>query len=125
LPEAIVISFGRHLVHVYLTSLQFRLALSPSASSLVITAVQSPDSSQAVTLRTQPVEPCHARLADPIFQPSPELKASYESAFHQVLDCTHGIKVIGLLLSLVQKMFLFMAVYFPSFLSYSGESVSD
>jgi len=50
-----------------------------------------------------------------------ELKASYESVFHQVLESTHSIKAIGLLLSLVQMMFLFMTVYFPSFLSFSSE----
>jgi len=55
----------------------------------------------------------------------PELKASYESVFHQVLESTHSIKAIGFLLSLVQMMFLFMTVYFPSFLSFSSESVSD
>lgn len=55
----------------------------------------------------------------------PELKASYDSVFHQVLESTHSIKAIGLLLSLVKMMFLFMTVYFPSFLSFSGESGSD
>jgi hypothetical protein len=55
----------------------------------------------------------------------PELKESYESVFHQVLESTHSIKAIGLLLSLVQMMFLFMTVYFPSFLSFSSESGSD
>ena len=54
-----------------------------------------------------------------------ELKASYNSVFHQVLESTHSIKAIGLLLSLVQIMFLFMTVYFPSFLSFSSESGSD
>jgi hypothetical protein len=54
-----------------------------------------------------------------------ELKASYESVLHQVLESTHSIKAIGLLLSLVQMMFLFMTVYFPSFLSFSSESGSD
>jgi hypothetical protein len=52
-----------------------------------------------------------------------ELKASYDSVFHQVLDSTHSIKAIGLLLSLVQMMF--MTVYFPSFLSFSSETGSD
>ena len=55
----------------------------------------------------------------------PELKTSYDSVFHQVLESTHSIKAIGLLLSLVRMMFLFMTVYFPSFLSFSGESGSD
>ena len=54
-----------------------------------------------------------------------ELKASYESVLHQVLESTHSIKAIGLLLSLVQMMFLFMTVYFPSFLSFSSESGSN
>jgi len=53
-----------------------------------------------------------------------ELKASYDSVFHQVLESIHSIKAIGLL-SLVQMMFLFMTVYFPSFLSFSSESGSD
>ncbi len=51
----------------------------------------------------------------------PELKASYDSVFQQVLESTHSIKAIGLLLSLVQMMFLFMTVYFPSFLSFIQE----
>jgi hypothetical protein len=54
-----------------------------------------------------------------------ELKASYDSLFRQVLESTHSIKAMGLLLSLVQMMFLFMTVYFPSFLSFSSESGSD
>jgi hypothetical protein len=54
-----------------------------------------------------------------------ELKTSYNSVFHQVLESTHSIKALGLLLSLVQMMFLFMTVYFPSFLSFSSESGSD
>jgi hypothetical protein len=54
-----------------------------------------------------------------------ELKASYDSVFQQVLESTHSIKAIGLLLSLIQMMFLFMTLYFPSFLSFSGESSSD
>src|SRR6202049_1716296 len=54
-----------------------------------------------------------------------ELKTSYDSVFHQVLESTHSIKAVGLLLSLVQMMFLFMTVYFPSFLSFSNENRSD
>ena len=54
-----------------------------------------------------------------------ELKESYDSLFHRVLESTHSIKAIGLLLSLVQMMFLFMTVYFPSFLSFSSENASD
>ena len=52
-----------------------------------------------------------------------ELKASYKSVFHQVLESVHSIKAMGLLLSLVQMMFLFMTVYFPSFLSFSDENL--
>jgi hypothetical protein len=54
-----------------------------------------------------------------------ELKASYESLFHQVLESVHSIKAMGLFLSLIQMMFLFMTVYFPSFLSFSSENPSD
>jgi hypothetical protein len=54
-----------------------------------------------------------------------ELKASYDSVFQQVLESTHSAKAIGLLLSLVQMMFLFMTAYFPSFLSFSAKSGSD
>jgi hypothetical protein len=54
-----------------------------------------------------------------------ELKASYDSVFHQVFQSTHSIKALGLLLSLVQMMLLFMAVYFPSFSSFTCESPSD
>ena len=54
-----------------------------------------------------------------------ELKASYDSAFEQLIQCTSSAKGIGLLLSLVQMMLLFMTAYFPSFLAYSGpESAS-
>lgn len=53
-----------------------------------------------------------------------ELQQSYESLFRQVLESTHSAKAVGLLLSLVQMMFLFMTVYFPSFLSFSTESSS-
>jgi len=54
-----------------------------------------------------------------------ELKVSYQLVFHQVLESSHSADALGLLLSLVQMMFLFMTVYFPSFLSFSGESGSD
>jgi hypothetical protein len=53
-----------------------------------------------------------------------ELKESYESVFREVLESTHSAKAVGLLLSLVQMMFLFMTVYFPVFLSFSSESGS-
>lgn len=49
-----------------------------------------------------------------------ELKESYESVFHQVLKSSHSAKAVGLLLSLVQMMLLFMTVYFESFQSFSG-----
>ena len=54
-----------------------------------------------------------------------ELKTSYESVFHEVLESAHSIKAMGLLLSLVQMMLLFMTVYFPSFLSFASENRSD
>jgi hypothetical protein len=54
-----------------------------------------------------------------------ELKESYESVFHQVLDSTHSIKALGLLLSLIKMMLLFMTVYFPSFLSFASETGAD
>src|SRR5260370_12406914 len=55
----------------------------------------------------------------------PELKASYDSIFHQVLESTHSIKAIGLLLSLLHLMFLFISFYFPSFLSFSSEKTEN
>jgi hypothetical protein len=54
-----------------------------------------------------------------------ELKASYNSVFRQVLESTHSVKAIGLLLSLVQMMLLFMTVYFPSFSSFSSNKDTD
>ena len=54
-----------------------------------------------------------------------ELKASYESVFHEILEAAHSIKAMGLLLSLIQMMFLFMTIYFPSFLSFASENRSD
>jgi hypothetical protein len=54
-----------------------------------------------------------------------ELKASYESVFHQLLESPHSIQALGLLLSLIQMMLLFMTVYFPSFLSFSSETGAD
>lgn len=51
-----------------------------------------------------------------------ELKDSCESLFQQVLESNHSVKALGLLLSLVQMMFLFMTVYFPSFQSFSAEN---
>jgi hypothetical protein len=53
-----------------------------------------------------------------------EMRASYESVFQQLIQCTSSAKGVGLLLSLVQMMLLFMTVYFPSFLGYSGPESS-
>lgn len=53
-----------------------------------------------------------------------ELKESYESVFHQALESSHSAKAVGLLLSLIQMMLLFMTVYFESFQSFSSESCS-
>ena len=53
-----------------------------------------------------------------------ELKESYESVFHQVLESSHSAKALGLLLSLVQMMLLFMTAYFESFQSFSSEGYS-
>jgi len=54
-----------------------------------------------------------------------ELKASYESVWRQLLESQHSIQAVGLLLSLLQLMFLFMAVYFPSFLAFSTDTNSE
>ena len=51
-----------------------------------------------------------------------ELKASYASVFQQLSGCTHSAKAIGLLLSLVQMMLLFLTIYFPSLSSFSSEN---
>jgi len=48
-----------------------------------------------------------------------ELKESYRSIFKRLLEATHSAEAVGLLLSLVQMMLLFMAAYFPSFRSFS------
>jgi hypothetical protein len=53
-----------------------------------------------------------------------ELKETYVSVFHQVLESSHSVKAAGLLLSLVQMMLLFMTAYFESFQSFSAESYS-
>jgi hypothetical protein len=50
-----------------------------------------------------------------------ELKSSYNSLFHEALESIHSAKAVGLLLSLVHMMLLFMAIYFPSFQSFSNE----
>ncbi len=49
------------------------------------------------------------------------LRATYNSIFQQLLQCTHSVKAVGLLLSLVQMTFLFMTAYFPSFASFNPE----
>jgi hypothetical protein len=53
-----------------------------------------------------------------------EMKASYTAVFQQLSQCTASAKGIGLLLSLIQMMLLFMTVYFPSFLSFSASESS-
>jgi hypothetical protein len=53
------------------------------------------------------------------------LRESYESAFQQALEATHCAEASGQLLSLVQLMMLFMAAYYPSFLSFSRESAAS
>lgn len=50
-----------------------------------------------------------------------EMKAAYNTVFEQLLDCNRSAKAVGLLLSLVQMMLLFMTAYFPSFKSFSPE----
>jgi hypothetical protein len=54
-----------------------------------------------------------------------EMKATYGSVFQGLLTCTSSVKALGLLLSLVQMMFFFIAAYFPSFLSFSGSESSS
>jgi hypothetical protein len=54
-----------------------------------------------------------------------EMRSSYDTVFRQLLESTHSIKALGLLLSLVQMMLLFMVVYFPAFLSFSIEAGSE
>jgi hypothetical protein len=51
-----------------------------------------------------------------------EMKYYYNSVFHEVLESIHSAKAVGLLLSLVQMMLLFTAIYFPSFQSFATES---
>jgi hypothetical protein len=52
------------------------------------------------------------------------LKGTYESVFQELLSCTQSAKAIGLLLSLVQIMLLFLTAYFPSFSSFSRNASS-
>ena len=49
-----------------------------------------------------------------------ELKETYDSGFRRLTCCTSSVTGFGLLLSLVKIMLLFMAAYYPSFLSFSG-----
>jgi hypothetical protein len=53
-----------------------------------------------------------------------DMKKMYDSIFQQLIHSPSSAKGVGLLLSLVQIMLLFMAVYFPSFLSFSGSESS-
>jgi len=54
-----------------------------------------------------------------------EIKKMYDSIFQQLTLSTSSAKGVGLLLSLVQIMLLFMTAYFPSFLSFSGSETSS
>ena len=54
-----------------------------------------------------------------------EMKELYDSIFQQLTRCTSSVKGVGLLLSHVRIMLLFMTVYFPSFLSFSGSESSS
>jgi hypothetical protein len=49
-----------------------------------------------------------------------EMKELYDSIFQQLTHCTSSVKGVRLLLSLLQIMLLFMTIYFPWFLSFSG-----
>jgi hypothetical protein len=49
-----------------------------------------------------------------------EMKEMCDSLFQQLIHSTSSAKGVGLLLSLVQIMLLFMTVYFPSFSSFSA-----
>lgn len=44
-----------------------------------------------------------------------EMKELYDPIFQQLTHCTSSVKGVGLLLSLLQIMLLFMTIYFPSF----------
>jgi len=55
----------------------------------------------------------------------PELKKLYDSIFEQLTHCTSSAKGVGLLLSLVQMMLLFMTAYFQTFLSFSGSEINS
>jgi hypothetical protein len=49
-----------------------------------------------------------------------EMKELYDSIFRQLSQCTSSVNSVGLLLSLQQIIVLFMTIYFPWFLSFSG-----
>jgi hypothetical protein len=53
-----------------------------------------------------------------------EMKRMHDSVFQQLTHSTSSTKGVGLLLSLAQIMLLFMTIYFPSFLSFSGSEES-
>jgi hypothetical protein len=54
-----------------------------------------------------------------------EMKKMYDSIFQQLTHSTSRAKGVGLLLSLVRIMLLFMTLHFPSFLSFSGSESSS
>lgn len=55
----------------------------------------------------------------------PEIKKSYDSIFEQLIHCAASAQGVGLLLSLVQIMLLFMTAYFQTFLSFSGSEIGS
>jgi len=55
----------------------------------------------------------------------PEMKEAYDTLFRQLTGSAFSIESVGLLLSLVQMMLLFMTAHFQTFLSFSSsESLS-
>ena len=55
----------------------------------------------------------------------PEMKKPYDSIFEQLIHCSSSAKGVGLLLSLVQMMLLFMTAYFQTFQSFSGPEINS
>lgn len=55
----------------------------------------------------------------------PGMKKLYDTIFEQLIQCTSSAKGVGLLLSLVQMMLLFMTAYFQTFLSFSGSETNS
>jgi hypothetical protein len=49
------------------------------------------------------------------------LKESYCSVFEELLSCDRSAKAVGLLLSLVQLMLVFLTAYFPLFASFDPD----